>query len=99
MSTVATGRRGSAPNRTAIAAAVGAVATVAAFVVAESVSDVFYLVAMAVGVATAVLGVRARRDAKRSGFTGRLPLAATIVGALPAVAVIVYSIVYGISKL
>ena len=99
MSTVATGKPGSAPNRTSIAAWAGALATVVAFVVAESVSDAFYLVAMAVGIATAVLGVRARRDARRSGSTGRLPLAATIVGGLPAVAVIVYSIVYGISKL
>ena len=99
MSTVATARPGAASNRMSIAALAGGLATLAAWALAESVSDAFYLVAMAVGIVTVVVGARARRGARRSGAKGRLALAATIIGGVPAALIVVYSVVYGISKL
>lgn len=99
MSTIETDRAGATPSHTSFVAFAGGLATVTLWALAASVSDALYLVAAAFGVATVVLGARARQGAKRAGSRGRLALAAMIVGGLPALAVIVYSIVHGISKL
>jgi hypothetical protein len=99
MSTVATARSDAVSKRLSIAAFAGGLATVATLVLAETVNDALYLVGIALGVATVAVGAKARRDARRSDSKGRLALAAMIVGGLPAALIIVYSVVYGISKL
>jgi hypothetical protein len=86
-------------SRLVYAALAFAVGSVAVYVLASTVDDGFYLVSGALGVVAFALGVKARRDARRAGSSGRLALAAMVVGGLLGAAVIALSIVWGISQL
>jgi hypothetical protein len=99
MSNIATAGAESASNRLSITATVFALATVLVWLFAATVNDGFYVLAAALGLAAVGVSAKARTEARRNGSKGRLALAAMIVGGFIAAAVIVYSAVYGISKL
>jgi len=86
-------------GRLAYAAIGFALASVIAWVLAGAVDDGLYTITGVLGIAAFGLGFKARRVAQRAGSRGRPALAAMIVGGLLGAAVIVASIVYGVSHL
>jgi hypothetical protein len=97
MSSVATARVTPSSRISLIAFAL-ALITVVTWFIAATVNDALFLAVAVVGAGTVALGAKARK-ARRGGSKGRLALAAMIVGGLPAALVVVYSAVYGISKI
>jgi hypothetical protein len=98
MSSVATARVTPSSRISLIAFAL-ALITVVTWFIAATVNDALFLAVAVVGAGTVALGAKARKEARRGGSKGRLALAAMIVGGLPAALVVVYSAVYGISKI
>jgi len=99
MSNVAAMQGRTAFGRLAYAAIGFALASVIVWVLASVVDDGLYTITGVLGIIAFGLGLKARRDAQRAGSGGRLALAAMLVGGFLGAAVIVASIVYGISHL
>jgi len=76
-----------------------ALASVVVWVLAGIVDGGLYVITGVLGIVAFGLGTKARGDARRAGFRGRPALAAMLVGGFLGAAVIVASVVYGISHL
>ena len=99
MSDIAASRGRASAGRLTYAAIGLAVASAAVWVLAGVVDDGLYVFTGVLGVVAFGVGLKARRDERRAGSRGRLALTAMIVGGLLGGAVIVFSVVYGISHL
>ena len=99
MSAVAATQGRTTSGRLAYAAIGFALASVIVWVLAGVVDDGLYVITGVLGIVAFGLGTKARRDARRAGFRGRRALAAMLVGGFLGAAVIVASIVFGVSHL
>ncbi len=99
MSDIATPRVRASSGRLTYAAIGLALASVVVWVLAGIVDDGLYTITGVLGIVAFGLGLKARRGARRAGSRGRPALAAMIVGGFLGAAVIVASIVYGVSHL
>jgi len=99
MSDIAAQRGRASSGRLTYAAIGFALASVTVWVLAQVVDDGLYTVTGVLGLVAFGLGLWARRDARRAGSRGRPALAAMLVGGFLGGAVIVFSIVYGVSHL
>jgi len=84
----------SAGNRRAVTAAVLAAITIALYAAAGTIDDSLYLLTGLVGLAAALLGVRARREG--GGWPATVAIA---IGGLAAVAVGIAFVAWSVSKL
>ena len=98
MSNVATASAARSTRVTPVALAL-AVAAVAVWIVAGLWADELFLVGALVGGAAAILGEKARREARREGSPPRLAVVAIVVGGLVAAQVAGYSLVWAIGEL